>query len=478
MVYDLLKNRSIKKILTSRGFIFLLRLVVVLFFILVIAAGLWGGPARNIASVLTGVIWLTAISWLVLFFGKVWCLVCPWNTIAEWVRHKGFFVPKSNPPGTRINPFIFSLDLQWPGWLKKTSLPVLFLIGLVLIEYTFGIINNPRMIAYLALLLLVAAIMAAVIFQRKSFCRYVCPIGVISGFYARLAPLALRSKDRKQCERCRSKDCLKGNDRGQGCPVFEYPGGMTTNAHCILCLECLHTCPADNLTLNVRSFGGDISPPEDGSVLRHDRVVTETVPPDEPARAREAFFIILICGLVTFHSFFTGALGLRVTEILTGQTGWSARMIAAGLVLAVVFLGWLVFAILKKLKTFSSATSNYIYAFLPIALFYNLAMTLKYFWLRVDEVIPALLDPFGWNWAFWGTFVTESRDSPSGQVIRAEFWSHELIGAGQIILMTIGTVWALAFVWRAARANRFKKLVLMVLVLLLWYILNIWLVRF
>ncbi|MCK4909741.1 MAG: hypothetical protein KAS70_07570, partial [Planctomycetes bacterium] len=217
---------------------------------------------------------------------------------------------------------------------------------------------------------------------------------------------------------------------------------------------------------------------EDGSVLRHDRVVTETVPPDEPARAREAFFIILICGLVTFHSFFTGALGLRVTEILTGQTGWSARMIAAGLVLAVVFLGWLVFAILKKLKTFSSATSNYIYAFLPIALFYNLAMTLKYFWLRVDEVIPALLDPFGWNWAFWGTFVTESRDSPSGQVIRAEFWSHELIGAGQIILMTIGTVWALAFVWRAARANRFKKLVLMVLVLLLWYILNIWLVRF
>jgi len=103
------------------------------------------------------------------------------------------------------------------------------------------------------------AVVPAMYYERNSFCRYACLVGRISGLYAMFAPTELRAKDREVCQGCRTKDCVRGNKRGYGCPVFEYPGRMETNADCILCTECIKTCPKDNISFNIRPFAGDLS---------------------------------------------------------------------------------------------------------------------------------------------------------------------------------------------------------------------------
>ena len=39
-----------------------------------------------------------------------------------------------------------------------------------------------------------------------------------------------------------------------------FPGGLTTNIYCGMCLECLRTCPHDNIAINLRPLGADLRP--------------------------------------------------------------------------------------------------------------------------------------------------------------------------------------------------------------------------
>jgi len=58
--------------------------------------------------------------------------------------------------------------------------------------------------------MLVAAIISAIIFERRSFCKYACFIGGISGLYSLMSPTELRSNNKDICKKCKSKACIKG----------------------------------------------------------------------------------------------------------------------------------------------------------------------------------------------------------------------------------------------------------------------------
>ena len=193
--------KPLNRLLKWIPFTFVLRLVFVFCFFLVIFAGLFGNqnPAMNIAPLLTWTIWWVGLIFVVLYFGKIWCTVCPWDAIATWIERLKFWGPRKSG---------LSLELKWPKALKNIWLAVFLFIGLTWIELGMGITLIPRATAWLALAILGMAIVSALLFDRKSFCRYGCLVGRISGLYALFSSLELRSEDPEKCATCKTMDCL------------------------------------------------------------------------------------------------------------------------------------------------------------------------------------------------------------------------------------------------------------------------------
>jgi polyferredoxin len=82
------------------------------------------------------------------------------------------------------------------------------------------------------------------VITRRPFCRTVCPLGTIYGFFNRISFIRPRFASDK-CTGC--KACLKQ------CPVELSPheGGACLSSQCIRCLRCLK-CPAGAITLSPR----------------------------------------------------------------------------------------------------------------------------------------------------------------------------------------------------------------------------------
>jgi hypothetical protein len=102
------------------------------------------------------------------------------------------------------------------------------------------------------------SIVTSLVFERRTFCRYLCPVGGFIGLYSQAAPIELRVKDRDVCRGHREKTCYTGSDDGYGCPWLLFPGNLDSNTFCGLCTECLKTCPKDNVAIFVRRPGGDL----------------------------------------------------------------------------------------------------------------------------------------------------------------------------------------------------------------------------
>ncbi|MEK6710468.1 MAG: 4Fe-4S binding protein, partial [Nitrospinota bacterium] len=122
----------------------------------------------------------------------------------------------------------------------------------------WGIVRSPYATAWILIAFFVSAILLGALFARRTFCRYLCPIGGIMGLYSLIAPIELRPKSLAVCQGDPDKFCYTGCERGRGCPMFEFPQRMDSNAYCYYCGECLKTCARENLALRFRPFGRDL----------------------------------------------------------------------------------------------------------------------------------------------------------------------------------------------------------------------------
>jgi PAS domain S-box-containing protein len=181
-------------------------------------------------------IWWPALVITFLLFGRLWCTVCPLSRAAYLAKK------------------MFSMSKPPPGWLKKYAfllLPAGFLL-ILWIEHVFHMTVNPVATGLLLLSLMFLAALFAMLFERETWCRYLCPLGNLGAVYSLPATLNVRSNPSVCATLCTTHECHKGSETQLGCPVFHHPL-YARDAHvCKLCFNCLKSCPHDSARLRLR----------------------------------------------------------------------------------------------------------------------------------------------------------------------------------------------------------------------------------
>jgi polyferredoxin len=165
----------------------------------------------------------------------------------------------------------------YPKRLRTLWITVILFAGTMIFDFAVGMFVNPLFTAFFIFLLIAASVVLGVIYERRAFCMYVCPLAGIIGTYGSAGAVELRNKDMAVCSNCKTKDCLKGRNEqfgtsamspdravnfewssGYACPMGEFTMVMESNLGCIMCSECLKSCRNDNINIAVRPPGLDL----------------------------------------------------------------------------------------------------------------------------------------------------------------------------------------------------------------------------
>ncbi len=174
--------------------------------------------------------------------GRSLCGVCPFAVAGDLMKQ------------------LKSFNLQIPKILVLYGKHIT--IGLIiLVFWVEGITITPRsstLTAYLIIFILSGAIISGVIFERRVWCRYVCPLGGLFGVYS-LASITSLKANRSVClNQCETHDCYLGTQSIKGCPMYLHPYGLENGRDCILCMNCYKNCSHSSIKVNLQVPGSDI----------------------------------------------------------------------------------------------------------------------------------------------------------------------------------------------------------------------------
>ncbi len=173
-------------------------------------------------------LWWPLIVLSAIFFGRVWCMICPVEMITSFFAKIGL---KKNRP-----PWVLS------GWVITFFYMIVLVAGITIIKIDL----NPKYTSLYLLFIMGVAIITGLIFEKNTFCRYVCPVGYMLGIFSKLSFWGWRVKDQSVCAACKDKSCIKSKYTYQlnykSCGVDLVPADIKDNSHCLLCGGCLKTC--------------------------------------------------------------------------------------------------------------------------------------------------------------------------------------------------------------------------------------------
>jgi polyferredoxin len=410
----------VKRLLRSRWPQLLATLAALSGFTFAIAAGLFGTPVgnRNFAVVFIWIAWWAVLVLvLVPILGRGWCSVCPIPAPGEWLQRGAILGPDRRGLG---------FDRRWPRrlrniWLQNAGFLLLALFAVV-------VLTHPTVTAVLLLVILLLATGVSLLFERRAFCRYLCPVGGFIGLYSQLAPVELRVRDSSVCASHREKTCYTGNNDGYGCPWQVFPAGLVKNINCGLCMECVRTCPYDNIALNLRAPGSDL-------LEARGRRLDE---------AYKAF--IMLGAAIVYSAVMLGPWSvLKTAAYSVGSQAWAAY--AAGFMAFVlgalpgffflaVHFGCRLAGCARPRKAFTSLS----YSLVPLGLAAWVAFSVSFALANGSYIWPLLSDPLGWGWDLVG--------------LRGASWSPYLtglVGPIQAVVLIGGFAWSGVSAKRIAR---------------------------
>lgn len=402
--FDLLRAiPPLKWLVSQRWFQFAVVVPNLLFFLFFLVAGVWGSPVgnRNIIIVFVWIFWwFLLISLMVPFASRIWCAVCPFPFFGEWAQRRALIGSRSvdprkkKPGGSGVvvgkNRY-FGLNRKWPKSLSNIWIQNIGFLALCTFSAHF--LTRPIVsVIVLGSLFLIATVLHLV-YRQRAFCNYVCPVSGFLSLYAMSSTLEVRSREADVCKKCKDKGCLAGNEKGWGCPWSQYPSTMTRNNYCGLCMECVKTCPHDNMSVFLRPFFSD------QFLKGYDE-------------AWKAFIMLTLA--FAYSIIYIGPWGsLKDWANLAESGQWrgflyyalalwfSALVLIPGIYWCAVRLG-------RALGGSTSATPRdiflaFVYPLVPLGLLAWIAFSLPLMLINGSYVISVISDPLGWGWNLFGT---------------------------------------------------------------------------
>jgi transcriptional regulator with AAA-type ATPase domain/NAD-dependent dihydropyrimidine dehydrogenase PreA subunit len=326
--------------------------------------------------------WWPLILLLFPIIGRLWCAFCPFMIYGEIAQKLSLkFFPRTLQKWPR------ETAEKWGGW---------FLFGLFVLIFLWEELWNLENTAYLSswLLLLITggAVVFSLIFERRFWCRYLCPIGGMNGLFAKLSIVELRAQQGTCAAECTTYHCYKGGvgfgegSTTNGCPIYSHPAQLTDNKDCVLCMTCLKACPHRSVELNLRPPGIEIWTTH----ISHDY---------------EVALLFLLLGGVYLHCLpeidrllglqidlkqFLPHLGLSIAAIIIPPI---IPFLAYGAMQGFYQLGKLEFIPFKSYKPLPFI--DLAYGYLPLVLGGNLAYYLKMGLGEGGQIIPITFATFG-----------------------------------------------------------------------------------
>jgi hypothetical protein len=218
--------------------------------------------------------------------------------------------------------------------------------------------------------------------------------------------IALRATP-EVCATCTSKAaCYNGSAKAAGCPMFEFPRTMESNANCNLCANCIKSCPNGSLTLTLRK------PTAELWFIRKPKL-------------EEAFLAVVIMGIVFVQN-------VTMLEVWQGMLSWLAMALPVALMaLTALAAGRLNGATLAR------NFALFGYAIIPLDV--------------AGHVAHNLFHLFAEGKAVWYTFlVLLGQEAPSASPALLSTGTIQLM---QYLLVALGVLGSLYAAYRIAKSN-------------------------
>jgi len=242
--YNLFRQDKIRAFFASRFYPHGIQAIVATGFIIIFLLAFLGSQNadRNISLILVWALWwpIFTVSWFV--GARIWCSICPMGAVNDLMNR------------------ICSLKLKVPVFVRNHGL-LLSAIGFGVIIYIEAATNMAYSPLATGLLLGSIACMAALsglLYERRLWCRYLCPLGRMAGVFSSTSLLEWRSNTSICNSSCRNNNCYKGSDNIRGCPLYQGPFSLRSNQNCILCGNCVKICEKNSPSLSLRIPGHEL----------------------------------------------------------------------------------------------------------------------------------------------------------------------------------------------------------------------------
>ena len=194
----------------------------------------------NLAGVLPWTHWRGLSLIAILAIGNVFCMACPFNFVRDL--------------GHRLLPARWS----WPRRLRSKWIAIALLFLFFWAYEAFALWDSPRLTALIILAYFAAALLVDGLFKGASFCKYVCPIGQYQFIQSLISPVEIGVRSLEVCRSCTTHDCLRGNEKQRGCELELFQPQKTSNMDCTFCLDCVQSCPHQNVSLLMSAPGSQL----------------------------------------------------------------------------------------------------------------------------------------------------------------------------------------------------------------------------